>query len=321
CLAAIVLFGLYVLQMSVSQLLVFCGLLHLVYEPIKKFAEENANVQKGIVAAERMFEVLNLQPNIEDQERAIDLHSFKESIVFDRVWFRYDEEWVLKDLSFTIQKGETVAIVGPTGSGKSTLVQLLPRLYDVEKGEIRIDGQPIQSYTQRSIREQIAFVSQKPFLFLDTIQENITVGRKISKEIVEIASKRAHAEEFIIRLPKQYDTTLIDAGQNLSGGQQQRLAIARALARNSPILILDEATSSLDAVSEDHIKNAILSLQGEVTQVIIAHRLSTIEHADKIVYIDKGEKIAEGTKEELLLSCPPFRRMWEMMYKTQGQLS
>ena len=320
CLAVVVLFGLYILGMSVSQLIVFCGLLHLVYEPIKKFADENANVQKGIVAAERMFEVLNLKPKIEDQEGAIELQEFKDSIEFDHVWFRYQGEWVLQDVSFTIKKGQTVAFVGPTGSGKSTIAQLLPRLYEVEKGEIRIDGKPIQSYTQKSVRELISFVSQKPFLFLDTIQENITVGKNISKEIVEIASRRAYAEEFICRLPDKYDTLLSESGQNLSGGQQQRLAIARALARNTPILILDEATSSLDALSEHHIKNAITSLQGEVTQILIAHRLSTIDHADKIYYIDRGVKIAEGTKTELLATCPAFRAMWEMMYNVEVQV-
>ncbi|MES2198836.1 MAG: ABC transporter ATP-binding protein [Chlamydiota bacterium] len=320
CLAVIVLFGLYVLGMSISQLIVFCGLLHLVYEPIKKFADENANVQKGIVAAERMFEVLNLKPKIEDQEDAIELKEFTDSIEFDHVWFRYQGEWILQDVSFTIKKGETVAFVGPTGSGKSTLAQLLPRLYEVEKGEIRIDGKSIRSYTQKSVRELISFVSQKPFLFLDTIQENITVGKNISKEIVEIASRRAYAEEFICRLPDKYDTVLSESGQNLSGGQQQRLAIARALARNTPILILDEATSSLDALSEHHIKNAITSLQGEVTQILIAHRLSTIDHADRIYYIDRGVKIAEGTKAELLASCPAFRAMWEMMYNVEVQV-
>jgi ABC-type multidrug transport system fused ATPase/permease subunit len=317
CLAVIVLFGLYVIGMTLSQLIVFCGLLQLVYEPVKKFAEENANVQKGVVAAERMFEVLNLKLQIEDQEGALDLTEFKDCIEFDRVWFRYLGEWILQDVSFKIKKGETVAFVGPTGSGKSTLAQLLPRLYEVEKGEIRIDGKPIQSYTQKSIRELIGFVSQKPFLFIDTIQENITVGRKISKEIVEIASRRAYAEEFICRLPAKYETVLYEAGQNLSGGQQQRLAIARALARNTPILVLDEATSSLDALSEQHIKNAIAALQGEVTQIIIAHRLSTIDHADKILYIERGIKIAEGSKEELLSTCPPFKAMWEMMYNIE----
>ncbi len=321
CLAVIVLFGLYTLRMSVSQLLVFCGILHLVYEPVKKFAEENNNVQKGVVAAERMFEVLDLKPNIEDKAEAAELTGFSDSIEFDRVWFRYEGQWVLKDVSFTVKKGETVALVGPTGSGKSTLVQLLPRLYEVERGEIRIDGKPLNFYTQSSIREKIAFVSQRPFLFIDTIEENITVGKKVSKEIIEQASRRAHAEEFIMRLPNKYETLLTDLGQNLSGGQQQRLAIARALVRNAPILVLDEATSSLDAMSENHIKKAIQSLQGEVTQIIIAHRLSTIEHADKIIYIDQGEKIAEGTKAELLLTCAPFREMWEIMYKKELQPS
>jgi len=319
CLASVVLFGLYGLGMTISQLIVFCGLLQLVYEPVKKFAEENANVQKGVVAAERMFEVLHLMPDIEDRKDAIDLESFQESIVFKNVWFRYEGEWVLKDVSFTIEKGQTVAFVGPTGSGKSTLAQLIPRLYEVERGEILIDGKPIQAYTQKSIRNLIGFVAQKPFFFIDTIYENIAVGKKISKEIVEIASRRAYAEEFICRLPQQYDTVLGDLGQNLSGGQQQRLAIARALVRNTPILVLDEATSALDAISEHHIKQAIASLQGEVTQVIIAHRLSTIDHADKIIYIDRGEKIAEGTKSELLQQCAPFRKMWEMLYTVEQE--
>jgi len=317
CLAVIALFGLYILQMTLSQLIVFCGLLHLVYEPMKKFAEENANVQKGVVAAERMFEVLNLKPHIEDPEDAVELTEFKDKIEFDRVWFRYEGEWVLQDVSLTIKKGETVAFVGPTGSGKSTLAQLIARLYEPERGEIRIDGKSIKSYTQKSLREIMGFVSQKPFLFIDTIQENITVGKKVSKEIVEIASRRAYAEEFICRLPEKYDTVLNEAGQNLSGGQQQRLAIARALVRGAPILILDEATSALDALSENHIKNAIAALQGQVTQILIAHRLSTIDHADTIFYIERGVKIAEGNKDDLLASCKPFRAMWEMMYNLE----
>ncbi len=317
CLAVIVLFGLYVLQMSVAQLLVFCGILHLVYEPIKKFADENSNVQKGVVAAERMFEVLHLRPDIEDSKEAVDLKEFKDSIEFDGVWFRYKDQWVLKNVSFTVKKGETVAFVGPTGSGKSTLAQLIPRLYEVEKGEIRIDGKPIRLYKQKSLRELIAFVSQRPFLFLDTIAENVSAGKKVSRKQIEAACQKAHAEEFIVRLPEKYDTHLIDAGQNLSGGQQQRLAIARALLCEAPILIMDEATSALDVLSENHIKKAIISLQGKVTQILIAHRLSTIEHADKIIYIEKGEKIAEGTKDELLVSCPPFKAMWEMLYNVE----
>ncbi|MCX6990784.1 MAG: ABC transporter ATP-binding protein [Chlamydiae bacterium] len=280
CLAVVVLFGLYTVGLSVSQLLVFCGLLQLVYEPIKKFADENSNIQRGIVAAERMFEVLHMKPDIADKENAIQITEFNDCIEFDHVWFRYQEAWVLKDVSFTVKKGQTVAIVGPTGAGKSTIVQLIPRLHEVQKGEIRIDGKPIDAYTQRSLRELLAFVSQKPFLFYDTVTANISVGRDYSKETIESAAKRAHADEFISRLPKKYDSMLAEGGQNLSGGQQQRLAIARALVKNSPVLILDEATSSLDAMSENHIKMAVASLHGQVTQIIIAHRLSTIEHAD-----------------------------------------
>lgn len=314
CLASVVLFGLHTLCMSLSQLIVFCGLLQLVYEPVKKFADENANIQRGIVAAERMFEVLHLKPDIEDHKGAIELKSFHNKIEFDHIWFRYQDEWILKDVSFTVNKGETVAIVGPTGAGKSTIVQLLPRLFEVQQGEIRIDGKPVNAYTQKSLRDQIAFVSQKPFLFFDTVAANIAFGRNFTREKIEGASKRAHADEFITRLPQKYDSMLAEAGQNLSGGQQQRLAIARALVKEAPILILDEATSALDSISELHIKRAIANLHGEVTQILIAHRLSTIEHADKIIYLEKGMKVAEGNKDELLKTCDPFRRMWEALY-------
>ncbi len=317
CLASVVLFGIYTLGMTISQLIVFCGLLQLIYEPVKKFADENANIQRGIVAAERMFEVLHLKPEIEDRPGAIDLKGFNQLIEFEHIWFRYGGEWVIKDLSFTVKKGETVAIVGPTGAGKSTIVQLLPRLFEVQQGEIRIDGKPLSAYTQKSLREQIAFVSQKPFLFCDTIAANIAFGRNFSKARIESAARRAHAEEFILRLPQTYDSMLAETGQNLSGGQQQRLAIARALVKEAPVLVLDEATSALDAVSELHIKHAIKNLHGEVTQILIAHRLSTIEHADKIIYLDHGVKIAEGNKQELLERCEPFRRMWEALYRSE----
>jgi ABC-type multidrug transport system fused ATPase/permease subunit len=319
CLASVVLYGLLHLKLTVSELIVFCGLLQMSYEAIKKFADENANIQRGVVAAERMFEVLNLVPEIEDKKDAIPLCNFQDAIEFDRVWFRYQGEWVLRDVSFTVKKGETVALVGPTGSGKSTIVQLLPRLYEVQQGEIRIDGKPVDAYTQKSIRELIAFVSQKPFLFFDTIAANIAFGRGFSREDVIAAAKRAHADEFIQRQPKQYDSMLAEAGQNLSGGQQQRLAIARALVKNAPILVLDEATSSLDAISENRIRTAIAELHGQVTQIIIAHRLGTIEHADRIIFIDRGEKIAEGTKNELIETCPQFKLMWETLYKTEKQ--
>ncbi len=314
-LATALLYGLYVQQMSVSEVLVYCGFLYVFYEPIKKFAEENSHIQRGISAAERMQEVMNIQSTIQDQDGALALSHCEGKIEFDNVWFRYQSEWVLKGVSFSINPGETVAIVGPTGAGKSTIVQLLPRLYDVEEGEIRINGISVKNYTQKSLRENIAFVPQKPFLFLDTINENISFGRNFSQEQIEEAAKLAHAEEFIVNLPQGYQTELNEAGKNLSGGQQQRLAIARALVKKAPILIMDEATSSLDAISEGYIKATLNELGNSVTKIMIAHRLSTIEHADKIIYLEKGEKIAEGNKETLLAICPEFRKMWNVMHQ------
>lgn len=317
-LATALIYGLYVLHLDVSVVLFYCGILHIFYEPIKKFAEENSRIQQGVAAADRMFEVLDIKPQIEDREDAFTLAAFNDKIEFDRIWFRYDDKWILKDLSFTVEKGQTVAIVGPTGAGKSTIVQLFPRLYEVQEGEIRIDGLPLAAYTQKSLRENIAYVPQKPFLFLDSIAENISFGRPYTEEQIETAAKKANADEFINALPLGYRTQLNETGKNLSGGQQQRLAIARALVKESPILILDEATSSLDTISEDAIKQAINQLRGHVTQVIIAHRLTTIEHADKIIYIDNGRKVAEGTKEEMLQKCHEFRLMWEMLYKAKS---
>jgi len=317
-LATALVYGIYVLHMSASEVFFYCGLLYIFYEPIKKFAEENSHIQRGIAAAERMQEVLNLPPQIQDAPTAASLQSFNESIEFKDVWFRYGEQWVLKGLNLTIRKGESIAIVGPTGAGKSTIAQLLPRLYDPQQGEICIDGKPLAYFTQKSLRETIAFVPQKPFLFLDTIAKNIGFGRNFSMEQIESAAKKAHADEFIEKLTERYQTELMETGKNLSGGQQQRLAIARALVKGAPILVMDEATSSLDSVSESRIKSAIGELHGHVTQIIIAHRLSTIEDADRIVYIEDGEKVAEGTKDELLASCTGFKFMWETMHRTRS---
>lgn len=310
-LATALVYGLYVLQMSVSEVLFYCGLLYVFYEPIKKFAEENSHIQRGIAAAERMAEVMSLRPQIQDAQGALPMQSFNEDIEFDNVWFKYGNDWVLKGVSFKVKKGETVALVGPTGSGKSTIVQLLPRLYEPQKGEIRIDGKSIQEFTQRSLRDNIAFVPQKPFLFLDSVASNIAFGRNFSKEEIQQAAIRAYADEFITLLPKGYDTELNVSGSNLSGGQQQRLAIARALVKKAPILVLDEATSSLDNLSEARIKAAMKELRGKVTQIIIAHRLTTIEDADRIIYLENGMKVAEGKLDELLNICPGFKRMWE----------
>ena len=306
-------YGLFVLHMQVSEVLFYCGMLYLFYEPIKKFAEENSQIQRGVAAADRMMEVMSLQPEFKDEEGALAIQSFEDEIAFNDVWFKYNEEWVLKGLSFTVKKGQKVALVGPTGAGKSTVVQLIPRLYDVQKGSITIDGKPLSSYTQTSIRDIIAFVPQRPFLFIDTIRANISYGKHFSMEAVQSAAKRAHASEFIEKLPEKYETEILEGGKNFSGGQQQRLAIARALVKNAPILIMDEATSALDAVSEDLIKKALHDLKGEVTQILIAHRLSTVEDADKIIFIEHGVKVDEGTQSELLSRCPGFRKMWELL--------
>lgn len=312
-LAGIILYGLYVARLSVSEILVFCGMVYVMYEPIKRFNDENIKIQRGIAAAERMFEVLDITPPDRDQEGLLPLEGLAEQIEFDRVSFRYGDEWVLRNVSFSIRKGEAVALIGPTGAGKSTLAQLLPRLYDVTEGEIRIDGKPLAAYQLGGLRKQISFVPQKPFLFVDSVQENIAVGRQVTPEQIERAAKRAYASEFIEKLPQGYSTYLAtDMGGSLSGGQQQRLAIARALVAEAPILIMDEATSALDTVSEDRIKQAVRELKGEVTQIIIAHRLSTIEYVDRIIYLEGGEMVAQGTKDELLASCPGFRMMWEM---------
>lgn len=319
CLSSILVFGMYVLGISLSQLIVFSLLLQLVYEPVKKFADENTTIQRGVVAAERMFEVLDQTNPIPDLPHAVEMKSFEDKIEFINVSFGYSERTTLDNVSFTIKKGQTVAIVGPTGSGKSTLVQLLPRLYLPTSGSILIDGRKIEDYTLNSLRENLAFVSQKPFLFSDTVEANIAYGRSFSHEEIVHASRQAFADEFIQQLPEKYSTKLPEAGKNLSGGQQQRLAIARALVKKAPILVLDEATSALDAVSEDKIKKALKQLHGQVTQIIIAHRFSTIEHADHILYLEDGKLIAQGTKEELMAQCPGFQSMWQLQFKTSEE--
>ena len=314
CLVAALLFGLYGLALPLPDVLFYCGLLTTVYEPIKKFAEENGRIQRGIAASERMEEVVSFQPLSHDEQKKPSITGFSEDIVFDNVTFGYKSHPVLQGLSFRIPKGKTCAIVGPTGAGKSTIAQLLVRLYDVTEGAILLDGKNITNYSVESLREQIGYVPQKAFLFFDTVAENISFGRPFSEQEVLLAAKQAHADEFITKLPEGYKTLLAETGKSLSGGQQQRIAIARAFIKKAPILIMDEATSSLDAVSEEQIKLALEEARGKTTQIIIAHRLSTIEKADHIIFVDKGQKVAEGTKEELLATCPAFKKMWDLLY-------
>ncbi len=312
CLITALIFGLWGLQLPLYEVLFFCGLLSAVYEPIKKFAEENGRIQRGIAACERMWEVLSMPPeraDIEEGWKRGELLLTKE-IIFDSVFFGYTEtKPVLSNITFTIARGEMVAIVGATGSGKSTIVSLLTNLFTPQSGSITIDGNRLDSFSQKGLRQGISVVPQKPFLFQDTILENIRFGQEYSDSDVEEACKKAHADNFILDLPLGYHTIIAEAGKTLSGGQMQRLAIARALLRKSSILILDEATSALDPISEHHIKQALHEMKGDVTQIIIAHRLSTIEEADRIIVLDEGKKIGEGTFQELLSACPAFARM------------
>lgn len=313
--------GLFVLNMQVPDVLLFAGMLYLFYEPVKKFAEENSRIQRGLSAVERMEEVLELPVEQKIEEGNQVFKGFTDKIEIKNLSFRYQDEWVLKNLSLTIKKGEMIALVGPTGSGKSTLVQLFPRLWNPQEGEILFDGVNLALYRQDSIRENIAFVPQKPFLFLDTVEENIKFGRDFTHEEVVEAAKAAHAHEFIEQLPEGYKTLLSEGGKNLSGGQQQRLTIARALLKKAPLLIMDEATSSLDALSEFYIKETLQAAKGKTTQIIIAHRLSTIENADKILYLSEGRLIDSGTKDELMQSCPPFKQLWELLHHNPSTLN
>ena len=319
CLAGIILTGLWGFQMSVPDLIAFCGILHLTYDPIKKFAEENASIQRGVTALERMLSVMEMEPQ-KDEEGSLMMGSFEGEIVFDQVSFKYQDEYVLKEVSFTVKKGETVAIVGATGSGKSTLLNLIPRLYELAEGDIRIDGVSIRKIQHGSLRKMVSYVSQKPFLFYDTIKKNISFGQNLTDTAISTAASQAYADEFIDKLSLKYDTHLSESGKNLSGGQQQRIALARALAKQSPILLLDEATSQLDSYSEDRVKKAVEQMQGHLTQIVVAHRLKTIEKADKIIVMKEGKKISEGTKDTLYRSCPEFKAMWDLndLSLTQG---
>ncbi|CAG9046587.1 Vitamin B12 import ATP-binding protein BtuD [Chlamydia abortus] len=311
--AFVVIIGLYKFHIAPEELIVFCGLLYLIYDPVKKFGDENTTIMKGCAAAERFYEVLAHPDLHEESEESQEFLGLTRNLEFRDVSFSYDNERkVLKNLSFTIHKGEAIGIVGPTGSGKTTISKLLPRLYEVSQGEILLDGVPIQSYSKSSLRDHMGCVLQNPFLFYDTIWNNLTCGKDIPEEDVMHALKQAYAYEFVQKMPQGVHSLLEESGKNLSGGQQQRLTIARALLKNASILILDEATSSLDAISENYIKEIIGQLKGQCTQIIIAHKLSTLEHVDRVIYLEHGRKVAEGMKDELLSSCPAFLKMWEL---------
>ncbi len=292
----------------------FVAALLLMYGPIRSIGTAFQDVQEGLAAAVRIFHILDTEPDIQDSEGAAPLASLQQSIAFQNVSFAYDRQPVLKDINLTIRHGETVAIVGMTGSGKTTLVNLIPRFFDVTSGMICFDGQDIRKATLLSLRSQIALVSQHPHLFNDTVRSNITYGdpRQNDEEIVA-AAKAAYVHEFIMQLPDGYDTMIGEHGETLSGGQRQRIAIARAILKNSPILILDEPTASLDSQLENNIQQSLEQfMTKDRTTLIISHRLSTIKKADRIIVLSGGRVVEEGTHAELFNRGGEYTKLYSV---------
>lgn len=272
------------------------------YQPITALGRVNEGLQQALASAERVLEILNEEPEITDAPDAVVIDRAKGQIEFRNVSFQYIEDSpVLKNITFKVEPGETVALVGPTGVGKTTIANLLPRFYDPDSGEILVDGINIRNISLSSLRKQISFVSQDVFLFNGTIRENILYGRQdaTDNEIIA-AAKAANAHEFILELPEGYETRVGERGVKLSGGQRQRISIARAILKDAPILILDEATSSVDTQTERLIQEALTKLKKDRTTLVIAHRLSTIREADQIIVIEEGEIVEKGNHEELL---------------------
>ena len=316
--AAVVWYGGYSVisgERTQGAFIAFLTAMLLLYEPFKHLTRTNATVQNGLAAAERLFELLDERSEVEERPDARILTGVQQGIRFAGVSFRYQQEWVLQGINLEIRAGEVVALVGPSGSGKSTLADLIPRFYDVDQGQVTIDGLDVRDLTLQSLRAQIAVVTQFTFLFNDTVRSNIaygTPGRPLEEVIA--AAQAAHAHDFIMALPQGYDTVTGELGVRLSGGQRQRLAIARALLKNAPILILDEATSSLDNESERLVQAAIERLMIGRTVLVIAHRLSTIRRADRIVVLVNGTIVEEGRHEELLAHNAQYRRLYDLQF-------
>jgi subfamily B ATP-binding cassette protein MsbA len=317
----VILFGLYAIAagtMTIGDFFSFMAALVFFYRPLRDLNGVNSTVQDGMAAAKRIFEVLDTRPEIMDRKGAgIAFPDFK-TIEFRNLVFKYEDEMVLKDIDLTVKAGETIAIVGKSGGGKTTLVNLIPRFYDVTGGSILIDGRDIRDLSIESLRSLTAIVTQQTFLFNDTVKDNIAYGDtgKQFEDIVRSAQS-AYAEDFIRALPLGYDTVIGESGVKLSGGQRQRIAIARALLKNAPILILDEATSSLDTQSEREVQNALDTLMKGRTSFVIAHRLSTVMNADRIIVLKDGRIVEQGRHEELIARGGEYKNLYEQQFRDE----
>jgi subfamily B ATP-binding cassette protein MsbA len=296
-----------------GDLIVYISVFGMLINPAKNLSTSFFNIQRGAAAMERVEELLKAPVSIVDQPDAKKLDAFRHRIEFRNVGFSYEDAAILEGIDLVIEKGKTVALVGSSGAGKSTLADLVPRFHDVSSGELLIDGVNIKQYKLSSLREQMSIVTQEPILFNDTIAANIALGRPdaSTEEIME-AARIANAHDFIMRKEEGYQTNIGDRGNKLSGGEKQRLTIARALLKNPPILILDEATSSLDTESERLVQDAINKMMQHRTSIVIAHRLSTIRHADEIIVLQKGRIVERGTHDELIGMQGFYRRLVEM---------
>lgn len=302
-------------ELSAGAFTAFLAAVFSMQKPIKKLSNVYGINQQALAAAERIFELMDEPVTIREKPGAIQLGSFEKEIKFEGVSFRYEEEEVLRDINLTVKKGEIVALVGPSGGGKSTLVNLIPRFYDPVRGVVRIDGTDLKDAAIRSLREKIGMVTQETLLFNDSVKANISYGHEdIDEEQLIKVAKAANAHQFIKDFPNGYDTEIGERGLKISGGQRQRIAIARAIYKNPPILIFDEATSQLDTESEKAVQEAINNLMKGRTVIVIAHRLSTIQHADKILVIDKGRIVDSGPHEKLLTSSPLYKKLYEMQF-------